>query len=397
MNVIPAQAIFKKLAVVQALAMATLAGTQAHAITWDGSTNNLWLTADNWTLATVPNAVGAQVTLDRAAMATPGNLNLDIGGNTVTVGRIDVVTTTNFEVTFSNGKIVFDNGGSNAIWNVENDGGSKSPVTVKLGNVEFNLSDNLVVTSRSSQQFRPGGTLTDAAGESHSVTYTSDLGFGNKGFKLAWTATNTGGTIVDAGQIRFNSLNGDNFIGQAASGADIVLKNGGLIWNEESNHTLSRSIEIGTGGGSLVSEGNKFLTLSGEISGSGDLKISTKDTGVATVNLTGATANSLTGNVLLDNPNSVNTLTLMVVADKVGAFGQTPMLTIDDQVTLQITANAIGGQGAIHDSLTLVKLMGLNSFIDVATGVDELIGAGMLQVFDGASLVTIANGTYLGG
>jgi hypothetical protein len=110
-------------------------------------------------------------------MATPANAVLDVAGNTVTVGQISIVATTTFAVdlngTSGTGKIVFDNGGSNATWDVENDGAAKQAVTTK-GTANFVLSDNLVITSRSTQQFRPTGLLTDAPGESHSVTYTSD-------------------------------------------------------------------------------------------------------------------------------------------------------------------------------------------------------------------------------
>jgi len=387
-----------------AFSLLVLTGT-ARAATWSHPvlTDNTWLTDSNWiNPATAPNGVGAQAYIERELMltipASGDNIFDVVAGNTVTVGQIAIESANNFTPNFSNGTIVFDNGGANAIWNVETAGTPKHYITVK-GSSGWVLSDNLVITSQSQQQFRPGGTLKDATGESHSVTYSTGgiLSGGNYGFKLNWTATNTGGTIVDSGQIRFTVANGDAYIGQAASGADIVLKNGGMIWNEEANHTLSRTIEVGSGGGAFYTLGaGKSLLFSGKISGSGQLTIKKKNvTGLGTVTLTGTTGvNTLTGNVVLDNLAAAAGWEMIVVADKVGAFGQTPLLTVDDYVTLQITANAGTGKGAIDDDVTEVQLKNTNTFIEVASGVNEKVGAGKLKRYNGTTYDTIAAGTY---
>lgn len=375
-----------------------------QAATWYRDADNQWLIDGNWiNPATHPDGVGAQVLIDEPqTKLKDGNTTLDVLGNSVKVGRIDVETLNGWEITLTStvagGELVFDNGGLNAQWNLETIGNNKQSATVKLGNLNnfsYVLSDNLVITDLGAGQFRPVGKLRDAAGESHSVTYTSNGDFGVGDFKLSWTASNTGGTIVDAGQVRSATTSLDTRIGVAASGPDLLLKNGGRIFvGENISHTLSRSVEIGSGGGKFVSDANDSLTFSGVISGAGDLTVSKTGAGLATVDLTGTTTNTLTGNVVLLSPQTIVGQELLVVADKVGAFGQTPLLTVGTNVIVRITANANSGEGAIDDDATVVRLMSATSVFDVVTGVNEKLGKHKLQRFNGTTYDTIAPGTY---
>jgi hypothetical protein len=379
------------------------ATTLGLAATWDGSAGDqLWLTTANWTPAYVPNNVGAKVLFDRTQIlpAPPTgtySINLGPSSTVITVGQIEMETdgTVRFDINkTTSGTLVFDNNGANAIWNVETIGASKQTLTV-VGTADILLSDNLVFTSRSTGQIRPAGTVTNAPGESHSITYISDIGVANQGFKLAWTARNTGGTIVDAGQIRGDTGSLDSRIGIAASGPDILLKNGGQIFvGENISHTLSRSVEIGSGGGKFVSDAGDSLTFSGVISGAGDLTVSKTGTALATVDLIGTGTNTLTGNVVLLSPQTIVGQELLVVADKVGAFGQTPLLTVGTNVIVRITANAGSGEGAIDDDATQVRLMNATSVFDVATGINEKLGKHKLQRFNGTTFDTIAAGVY---
>ena len=72
------------------------------------------------------------------------------------------------------------------------------------------------------------------------------------------------------------------------------------------------------------------------------------------------------------------------IADKVGAFGQTSKLTLEatgssdpNTASLQLTANTMGGEGAIDDDATAVYL-GKLAVLSVDANVDEFIGSGML-------------------
>ena len=163
-------------------------------------------------------------------------------------------------------------------------------------------------------------------------------------------------------------------------------------------------------------ERDRNLTINGIISGSGNLVIERGgafsdgvDPGEL-ITLTGSAPNTITGTIRLHNSagffNGSDKLQPSYwVADKVGAFGQAASLTLEGTkrsgdndsgiASLAITANTIGGEGAIDDDVTEVYI-GYRGILDVAGGVDEKIGAGKLFIDIGGtgSYTEVAPGTY---
>ena len=144
----------------------------------------------------------------------------------------------------------------------------------------------------------------------------------------------------------------------------------------------------------IRSERDRSYSITGVISGVGDLLLS-RDGGFSNgvdetelITITGASPNTITGSIRLWNSNNSgdNPQPCYWVADKVGAFGQAPTLTLEGRAganggiaSLQITANAVGGEGAIDDNSTMV-FIGAKGVLNMDAGVDEKIGEGNLFI-----------------
>jgi hypothetical protein len=187
-----------------------------------------------------------------------------------------------------------------------------------------------------------------------------------------------------------------------APGRDIVLK-------QAANLTIG-DLEVlpGTAAFTIFEERDQPLTINGVLSGSGDLEIirsGSFSNGVQRpdpnsgedeiILFTGSSPNTYTGNLLLANANgnASDPQPNYFVADKVGAFGEAATLTLETTnanggpAELQLTANTIGGEGAIDDDATEVYI-GLKGVLNVDAGVNEVLGSGNLFVD------TTGTGTY---
>ncbi|MFT4546199.1 MAG: hypothetical protein ACI8XO_003213 [Verrucomicrobiales bacterium] len=156
-------------------------------------------------------------------------------------------------------------------------------------------------------------------------------------------------------------------------------------------------------------ERDKSLTIDGVISGAGDLLLLRSggfSDGVdddELITITGDTPNTITGTIRLfnDNNSADNPQPSYWVADKVGAFGQAPELTLEGRAgnggiaSLRITANAVGGEGAIDDDATTV-FIGAKGVLSVDAGVNEGVGEGNLfiDLLGSGTYTEIAPGTY---
>lgn len=171
-----------------------------------------------------------------------------------------------------------------------------------------------------------------------------------------------------------------------APGIDIQIKTFDLIVGD---------LELLASGEAFVinNERDADLIINGVISGAGDLVLSRNGgfsaggvTSDEVISFGGTSPNTMTGSLSLLNLSN-GAQPSFWVADKVGAFGQASDLTLEVNGTgggtniaqLVITTNAIGGEGAIDDDATQVTL-GLNAEINVAAGVNEVIGSGLLTV-----------------
>ncbi len=154
-------------------------------------------------------------------------------------------------------------------------------------------------------------------------------------------------------------------------------------------------------------ERDRGLTIEGIISGSGGLLLSRSggfSDGVdedELIIITGDAPNTITGPIELLNTNGQAEPSYWV-ADKVGAFGQAPTVTLAGTNTngtgitsLQFTANTTGGEGAIDDDATTL-FIGRRGVLNMDAGVNEAIGEGQLQIdLDGTGTYTpVPNGTY---
>lgn len=149
----------------------------------------------------------------------------------------------------------------------------------------------------------------------------------------------------------------------------------------------------------LQAERDRDLTINGIISGPGNLQVRRTGgwcdgvTADELITITGTAPNTITGEIELYNENtSGNTVgptgqPSYWVADKVGAFGQTPKLTLQGRddfwgglernsgiASLQFTANTVGGEGAIDDDATEFYV-GVFGILNVDAGVNEVIGS----------------------
>lgn len=154
----------------------------------------------------------------------------------------------------------------------------------------------------------------------------------------------------------------------------------------------------------IRAERDKSITISGIIGGPGSLRLSRSggfSDGVDSdelITITGGGPNTITGAIQLFNDSSNQPS--YWVADKVGAFGGASTVTLaatngaaTGEASLRITSNAIGGEGAIDDELTILEI-GNNGLLSLDPGVNEVIGEGNLFVDLGSGLTPLAPGVY---
>ena len=187
--------------------------------------------------------------------------------------------------------------------------------------------------------------------------------------------------------------------GTGTGNQDIVFKHGGN--NTIEDLTLLASAEPFH----IREERDRSLTISGVISGTGDLLLSRSggfSDGVdedELITITGDEPNTITGAIQLWNASGEQPS--YWVADKVGAFGQSSVLTIFGNpgatgvASLQFTLNTSGGEGAIDDDATSL-FIGAQGVLNMDAGVNEVIGVGKLFTdLEGTGTYTeVEPGTY---
>jgi len=181
--------------------------------------------------------------------------------------------------------------------------------------------------------------------------------------------------------------------GTGTGNQDIVFKHGGD--NTIGDLTLLASPDAFH----IREERDRSLTINGVISGVGDLLLSRSggfSDGVdedELITITGEAPNTITGTIRLWNASPGQPS--YWVADKVGAFGQTPQLTLEGNsgatgiTSLRITSNTSGGEGAIDDDATEVYI-GAQGVLSMDADVNEVIGEGKLFID------LVGTGTYTG-
>jgi hypothetical protein len=227
-------------------------------------------------------------------------------------------------------------------------------------------------------------------------TFTIDRTPGPTNNPTRLTTEGSAGSLVSVAGITGTGTNGAE---------DIVLKS--------RNFTIGDLTTLATGATGpfhIREERDKSLTINGVIGGDGDLLLSRSggfSDGVDSdelITITGTAPNTITGSVRLWNSNNSSSepQPSYWVADKVGAFGQTPTLTLEGRAganggiaSLQFTANTLGGEGAIDDDATEFYI-GAKGVLSMDAGVNEVIGSGNLFIdLSGAgAYTTVADGVY---
>ena len=188
--------------------------------------------------------------------------------------------------------------------------------------------------------------------------------------------------------------------GIAGPGRDIVFK-----WKDFSIGDLELPSTTETF--YIHNERDRNLTIDGIISGPGDLLI-TRSGGFTNngvnpdelITFTGTAPNTITGEIHLYNDNASGDVVgpsgepSYWVADKVGAFGLAPKITLEGRddywsnqehnsgiTSLQLTENTMldGSEGAIDDDLTQLYI-GTFGVLNVDADVNEVIGTGNLFI-----------------
>jgi len=186
--------------------------------------------------------------------------------------------------------------------------------------------------------------------------------------------------------------------GTGAPGRDLVLKTADTTIGNLTILASPASFEI-------FEERDSTLTIDGVISGTGTLRLTrnggfTPD-GVSPdelITIGGTVANTFSGTMELFN-NSASEPGFWL-ADKVGAFGQSSLVSlaapngaVAGAASLRISSNAIGGGGAFDDILTLLQL-GENGVLDLDAGVNEVISQLELDLAGTGTFTAVGPGTY---
>ena len=254
-----------------------LLGASAFAQTWNGSASNTWSNPANWTGGLPANNGTANVIFPTSSSQA---YILDANWNVNTL-------------TFS----------GNCLWDVHLSSNSAPATVLTLQNGITNTivssldPDQPVVISNLTIQLAQPQTWNIQTNASIATLITGSGGFTKIGagtLVLASGNTYSGGTSINAGII---SATGDSSFGNASGSLQL---NGGTLNLDQGPTMFSRSISVGSSGGTISAV--RDLNLSSFISGAGALVISTgTSTGylLSNVNLSGS--NTFTGGLTLSN------------------------------------------------------------------------------------------------
>ena len=320
---------------------------------WDGSTDNDWDDATNWTPANVPNTPGEFAVFDGAAPISIDLSNLLAATNITTAGIL-FDTTSNYTINpggnaanslTMQSSIVGFLGGLPFIITLDAGGGGAHTI-----NADMILNETLVVANFSPGDLALAGDISGAGGLfAFNATAPAILSGSN---------TYTGATTVAAGTLEIQNAAG---LGSAASGSTVV-----------SGASLELALPAGF---NVIAEP---ITLNGTGAGATGALINTSGANILTGTTTLA-SNSL----MVDNaPGAL----LFVGNVNMGAN------------TLTIQENNIGGTfgGSVISGSGAINKTGTGRFIlsnaNTYTGATTVAG-GTLEIRNGASLGTAASGT----
>jgi len=325
--------------------------------TWtDGSGDQNWTTAGNWTGSFVPHRPGDVATFGTGGVGLPVNLNQN-----ETVGGIAFANASAYAITGAN-TLTLDGSGLGAAIGV-------TAGTANAINTPVALNDNLTATITAGASVTLGGAVANV-----STPKTLTV---NGGGTLALSHANTFGPAAGT-------------VGTTLSGATVQAGNSTALGAGDVNVTGSSTLQAGAAGVNLanniivanantvsVAGNGNNLTLSGGISGNGSLT----GTGTGSVTLSGA--NTYAGGTLL-TAGVIGVTADGAAAGNPGSLGIVPALPSPNNIVLNggdllgiatLTLNAnrglgIGSASIANDAVT-------TGLIDAASG-QTLTVAGMI-------------------
>jgi fibronectin-binding autotransporter adhesin len=306
---------------------------------------------NNATVYQTPTGAGAfALTGANAAFALQANQNIDLAGNTLTIGAGSGIAPTNpAGLILNNGASIIDSVGG--------------------GFLNFSLTEGVIYTAGNS-------TISAAIVGSGGLTF---FGPGTLVLGSSNSSTLVGGALSFNGGIV--SISADSALG--GLGVSLAFSGGTLQFTGASSD--SRSIALNTGGGTFDVQSNT-VTLTGLISGAGALTLN-NSAGGGILNLSPSGANTFSGGIVITNGTlqlgnasalpaglsvtlgSGGTLDLMGQSSTLGGLsGSGKIITSTTAVTLTYSGSA--GSGVSAFSGTIAGAIGLT----VANGILQLSG-----------------------
>jgi hypothetical protein len=304
--------------------------------TWNGSVNNLWGTAGNWTPNTVPNSNTA------SAVINVGTNNPVLINISPTVANLEIAST--FSASLNNGQSLTIAGGTGA-------GSLNIAGTLALGAAGLDTDLILGGTNGSVITLSGGGTLSLSLDTNNRIYST------------------TGDTLVNTAG---NTIQGSGRLGLGAGGNSFTLNNagiindnqniGGLVINPGNGTTNTGTLEASNGGGLILA--GTFSNTNGTIlsTGSGSLVVVGQGEAAA-VTINGGTLTTTGGGLIAMDNGTLNGVTI--------STGSTVNLFTNNSATLE---------GTITNNGTIAQnSMGLNTDLHIS-GAVTLSGDGALMM-----------------
>ncbi|RYD61974.1 MAG: hypothetical protein EOP83_15775, partial [Verrucomicrobiaceae bacterium] len=325
-----------------------------------------WNTGTNWTTAAAGDAAPVAWTNGQAAIFSAG---------TEAAGTWTVTVTG----TIQTNSITFNGATNNTIHNIT--GGT---IDIGTGGLALDASAAGGTAGRSktiSSAIIGSGGLTIAANGDTSAGATT-----NTIFTLSGANTFLGNTTITSGVVGYTSNFGD-------ASNNVILDGGGLVFNTTGNFT--RNLQIGTSGGTLRNYGSATSTLTGTLSGLGDIRRTDGGTAIYT-----GDGSAFTGNLFVDRgtfqagngvltANPVANISNITLGDSGGAGTMRYQLdgsfTLATPISFGNVGSALIWQGTdAGDVMTINNQLGIaettgtlranSGSITLASGADVLVG-----------------------
>lgn len=349
-----------------------------------------WGNSANWDSG-VPDSAGdtANLSFDLTTTTQPNGYNVNLEGNTYTLGTLNLGTTTSGFFYLNNGTLNFDNNGNGAVLN-----DVATAAGEQLNNLVINLSDNL--------------TINDNQNNTASTPYGFEFGYG-----VGTSVTGTGNLTINNNNPVGNST-GNGPIGVFGSVDNV----GKIILDGTGTGTVQFFDSIGSNVTEIDQDSlSSSTSLNNGISGTSIIKISAGTLGFGGGSGFNNPTQVIVGDTATDGANSVldihgtsgwtmgSTQTLSGFGTVYTAYGDQALTTVAGSM---ISPGSVGhiGKLTVTANLTLADNTGL-TFILGASGsnssieVDRTLTLPSLQLnltlLDNAgadSLGSLGDGTY---